>query len=207
MIASRYTTRSLLAAAALTLTLAACGGGTGAPEVTPAAETPTAAASPSPTPSETSEVLASPAPVEAARGSRENPLAPGEARKISDQSGWTVSAGATEVHDGYLVLPLTVGIDWASMNQQSTDAGQPTGGPINPVYSLTVSFVSASGQAFTETPLGADIPNDWWQLSDAFEPLASMSGNVAVTVPADQVAGGVWSVANSVGDRVFVAQQ
>lgn len=199
-------TLSAVAAAGLTLTLTACGGSS-SPEVTPAppAAAETEASTPSPTPSV--EVVPTPEAPAAERGTRENPLAPGEARKISDSSAWTISAAPTEARDGYVVLPLTVGIDWASVRKQQVEAGEAEGGPTNPVFSLSISFVSASGQTFTEYPISGQVENDWWQLGEVFEPLESITGNVAVTVPADQVAGGVWSIANTGGDRVFIAQQ
>src|SRR5690606_8569078 len=98
------------------------------------------------------------------RGARDNPLAPGEARQLSSESAWTVSGGATEAHDGYVVLPLTVGINWDSIREQATAAGEDPDAPMNPLWSLTVKFVSAAGQTFDEYDYEAEIADDWFAL-------------------------------------------
>lgn len=175
-----------------------------APEVTPAPsveETATSAPTESPTPTSTP----TPTP-EAQRGTRENPLAAGEARRLSEQSAWTISAASTQRESSYVVLPLTVGIDWENLRQQAEDAGEDPEAPTNPVYSLTVKFVAASGKTYDEYP-SAEIANDWWALDDVYPPTESVTGNVAIVVPAEEQEGGVWSVENMVGERVFIAQQ
>ena len=70
-----------------------------------------------PTPTPTSEAKAEGAKAEpeakeeAQRGSRENPLAPGEARKVGADSSFTVSASKTDYRDGYVVADFTVEVD------------------------------------------------------------------------------------------------
>lgn len=186
------------------LTLTACSGES-TPEVTPAPTVKEEAAAPEVTAEATPEA---PAPAaEAERGTRENPLAVGEARKLSTESMWTVSAAATDVHDGYVVLPLTIGLDWASFAEQAKASGSNPDDPISPAFMLTVKFVSADGRTFTTMDdYSVDIADSLWEIGDVYPPTESVFGNNAVSVPNEAIPGGVWSIENLQGDRVFIAQ-
>lgn len=195
----RLLTSGMVAAVLLT----GCSGPS-TPEVTPAPaeeQKTRAAEAPTPTPSAEAEVQE-----EAERGSRANPLAPGEARRLSAESAWTLSAGPTDVNEGYLVLPLTVGIDWESIRAQAEAAGEDPEAPMDPSWSLTVKFVSAAGKTYDEYDYEATVADHWFDVGELYPPLETITANVPISVPAEAVEGGVWSIENMAGDRVFIAQ-
>lgn len=197
-------TKRLLAAAiiAATLTLAGCS----APATTAPPVTTEAAAEPSATPTPTPTV-------EAERGTRANPLAPGEFRKLSDDSAWTVGAeGPTEVHSGYVVLPLRVGIDWESIRKQASDAGQDPASVdaqgIDPYGSLIVRYVTAGGRSYdTFENYDVQIPGQFWEIGTVYPPAETFSVKVPISVPDAEIPGGVWTVLNTGNASVFIATQ
>jgi len=187
------------------LALTACTG-TPAIEVTtnaPAAEV-TSTPSLSATPSATAD---------AARGTRANPLAVGETRKVSEGSMWTVGADATIVNSGYIVLPIRLGMDWEATRQQYRDAGQDPAELENtgadPSTSLFVTFVTAGGKTYRDwSYVDADLPQPLlWQVGALYPPAESATAFFPITVPAEDVPGGVWRIENSAGESVFLAQQ
>lgn len=163
---------------------------------------------PDPTPTPTASET-----VEALPGSRQNPLPVGEVIPLSEDSAWSVGATApTTVGDGYVVLPLQILIDWDAIREQLTAAGDDPATAdtlgIDPWASLVVRFIGASGRSYEIFDnAGADIPNQLWQVGTVYPPADDLEVNVAVTVPADEVAGGVWTVLNTGGDAVFLAAQ
>ncbi|MFL1999512.1 hypothetical protein [Microbacterium sp. A1-JK] len=183
----------------ITLGLTAC---TATPtlEVTTA---PPVAVESTPTPTPTLE----PTP-EAVRGTRANPLAVAESRKISEASMWTVGASsATEVNDGYVVLPVSIGIDWAAYEQQVIESGETVENPsADPWVSLRFEFVTAAGRSFTTMDnYSVNIEDELYKIGAVYPPADAVSGRVAISVPADQVAGGTWVVQNSAGEQLFMA--
>ncbi|MFZ8758614.1 hypothetical protein ACO03V_14455 [Microbacterium sp. HMH0099] len=197
------------AAAALlasTLALSAC---TGTPELevttaTPQSEeSPTSAPTPTPTPTPV---------VEAERGTRANPLAVGESRQIAEKSMWTVGAtGATEVREGFLVLPVRLQMDWETSRANTAESGQdPTlvdNEGVDPSGAIFISFVSASGRSFTTfDQYEADVPDpELWQVGTLFPPAEFVDVFHVVSVPPEEVAGGVWKVSNIGGESVYLA--
>lgn len=159
---------------------------------------------PSPTPA-TSESA------EAAPGTRANPLAVGETIRLSDGSAWSVgAAAATEVGDGYVVLPLRIVIDWDAIRAQLEAAGDDPSDAdtlgIDPWASLIVRFIGASGRSYDLfESAAADVPNQLWAVGTVYPPAADLSVNVPVSVPAEEVEGGAWTVLNTGGDAVFLA--
>lgn len=147
--------------------------------------------------------------VEAAEpGTRSNPLAIGESRRISSDSMWIVGASAaTEVHDGYVVLPITITFDWEAASRNADAEGfdvNETG--IDPWSSLNVEFVTAEGRSFsTFDDYTVDIPNDLYKIGTVYPPVESVSAAVPISVPSEDVNGGVWAVRNYVGDGVFLS--
>lgn len=197
------------AAAALlisTLALTACTG-TPALEVTTNPPVAEASSEPSASPTPTTAPVA-----EAVRGTRSNPLAVGESRQIVEKSMWTVGAtGATEVRDGFLVLPLRLQMDWETSRANTAEGG---GDPadvdnlgVNPVGAINVTFVSASGRSYTSfDQYEAETPSPQiWEVGTLFPPAESVDVFIPVSVPAEDVAGGVWQVANYVGESVYLA--
>ena len=200
-----------LIAGAMILALTACTSEGGAPEVTPA---PAAAESAESTPSPTPEAVTT-------VGTRQAPLAIGEARRIADDSMWTVSLTSSNLdawpaihaQDEYAVPPadgetfvvgtFSVAADATAYAEQggdmANDGAQPWG-------SLQFEYVSADGASFsgltgtmcyTGNQLGAQGP--------VYEDGAVVTGDVCVAVPSDKVAGGLWRISNSVNDSVWIA--
>lgn len=167
-----------------------------------------------PTPTPTSEAKAEGAKAEpeakeeAQRGSRENPLAPGEARKVGADSSFTVSASKTDYRDGYVVADFTVEVDWDTFNKQAESNGEEPGGPAQPFMSLDFVFMDKEGQTYRDYPIDYDTPDDYALMAgDMFEPAKSQTGAIPIEVPKDKVKGGVWIVSNVIDDRVFIAQK
>ncbi|MBD3753391.1 MAG: hypothetical protein IE935_13480, partial [Micrococcales bacterium] len=44
-----------------------------------------------------------------------------------------------------------------------------------------------------------------WSIGTVYPPAEDLSANVAVSVPAEEIDGGVWTVLNTGGDAVFLA--
>ncbi|GAA2959737.1 MULTISPECIES: hypothetical protein [Microbacterium] len=159
---------------------------------------------PSPTPSVSESA-------EAAPGTRANPLAVGETIRLSDGSAWSVGAtAATEVGDGYVVLPMRILIDWDAIRDQLAEAGQDPADAdtlgIDPWASLVVRYIGASGRSYELFEnAAADVPNQLWSIGTVYPPAEDLSANVAVSVPAEEIDGGVWTVLNTGGDAVFLA--
>ena len=159
---------------------------------------------PSPTPT-TSESA------EAAPGTRANPLAVGQTVPLADGSAWSVgAAAATERGEGYVVLPLRILIDWDAIRAQLEAAGDDPADAdtlgIDPWASLIVRYIGASGRSYELfESAAADVPNQLWAVGTVYPPAEDLSANVAVSVPAEDVDGGVWTVLNTGGDAVFLA--
>jgi len=162
----------------------------------------------SPDPSPTPSISES---AEAAPGTRANPLAVGETIPLADGSAWSVGAtAATEVGDGYVVLPLRILIDWDAIRAQLVESGDDPADAdtlgIDPWASLIVRYIGASGRSYDLFEnAAADIPNQLWSVGTVYPPADDLSVNVAVSVPADEIEGGVWTVLNTGGDAVFLA--
>lgn len=123
---------------------------------------------------------------------------------------WTVgSSGATKVKKGYVLLPLTLGMDWESAQQQADESDDPfnvSEEGVDPALSLYVSYVTAGGRAYTEMKdYSVNVKNDLWQVGTVYPPADSLKLNVAVSVPNDEVDGGVWRIENSRGEGLFIA--
>jgi hypothetical protein len=199
------------AAAALlisTLALTAC---TGTPALEVTTNAPAAEATPTPTPSPTPTVAA-----DAERGTRANPLAVGESRKISELSMWTVGAdAATITKNGYIVLPIRLGMDWEATRQQYRDAGEDPAAldneGVDPSTSLFVTFVTAGGKTYRDwssVDSDNDDPQPWlWGVGALYPPAETTTAFFPITVPTEEIPGGVWRVENSAGETIFLAQQ
>ena len=194
--------RRVLAVAPLVLAIALLGGcaGTATPAVTTAPPVTTEPAQATPT------VEAAP---EAERGTRDNPLAIGEYRKLSNESMWTVGAeAATVVSDGYVVLPLRLGVDWEAARVQAEAQGASIDSGIDPWQALVTEYVTAEGRSYaTMDTYDVDIPNELYAVVNIYSPVDVISANVAVSVPVEEATGGVWVVRNSSGASVFIASQ
>jgi hypothetical protein len=214
----KHTSVPIFAAAAM-LALAACsGGGTDAlPVSTPSASPTVEAAEPSETPTPEAE---------AERGTRDNPLAPGEARLIAEDSAFTISGGATDFDawpevqaeneynaapvEGrtFVMFPLSISTDWPTVQAQSEAAGSDISGGINPYWVLSTKFVGNDGTSYDtgEDDYCGVVPNDWMSLGAIFD-TTTVTGNVCVSVPTAVIPGGTWAVSNSNNAAVFIAAQ
>lgn len=114
---------------------------------------------------------------------------------------WTVGASSETVNNGtYVVLPLYIEIDWEAARAQGFD---PENEGADPSYSLTVEYVTADGRSF-KTMDDYSVANDWYQVGTVYPPARTVDVGVPLSVPAEQIAGGLWRVANSFGDAVFI---
>jgi len=214
-LSTRLTTTAVsLIAAALTLT--ACSTQEAElPVSTPTAETQT---------EEPAEPTPAPEPTEEARGTRQNPLAPGEARLIGVASAFTVSGGTTtfdawpqiqaenQFNDPpvegrqFVLFPISVAVDWTAIEQQADENGTDIAAGINPYWVLSVKFVGNDGTSYGSGPddYCGVVPGDWLNIQPVFDS-TTVTGNVCVSVPADKIEGGTWAVTNSTNDAVFVS--
>ena len=174
--------------------------GCSAPAPSPTTPTVTTIETPTPTPT-----------AEAEQGSRQNPLAIGEHRKLSEESMWTLGAeGATAVNDGYVVLPLRIGMDWDAYAKQIEESGEDAtiDAGAEPWYNLTIEFVTAAGRSYDQMDnYNVEIANDISSLGTVYPPAEAVSVNVPISVPSGEIAGGMWVIKNGVGDAVFIASQ
>lgn len=119
---------------------------------------------------------------------------------------FTVGGGPTEVHETYSVFPMTVSFDWASFEEQSRAAGTDPDQGVDPWMSLYVKFVTAGGRSYDSMDdYSVTVPNEWFGVGTVYPPAESVTANVAISVPAAEVAGGTWSVTNMDGEGVFIA--
>lgn len=152
-----------------------------------------------------------PTTVEAEAGTRQNPLAVGEHRKITTDSMWTVGAeGPSQVNDGYTVLPIRVGFDWDAYQKQIDQAAQ--GGSVDdgadPFQSLLIEYITAGGRSYkTMDNYNVTIENDLFKIGTVYPPAEQISANYAVSVPNEEIPGGMWVVKNFNGDGVFIASE
>jgi hypothetical protein len=180
----------------------------GTPQIE-AAPTEAAEASDAPTAEVTSSPASTPAPPQKAqRGSRENPLGKGEARRISDESAFTVSFGETEDYGNCIGVPVTAQVDWKNLQQQYEDTGTPADAPATPFLSLSFAFVSKSGESYTDFGDCGAAPIDeaHFMADDMYPPKDQDTAIYYVEVPKGGRNGGLWEVSNSINERVFGAQ-
>lgn len=199
------TVAGLATTIALTFALTACGG-TDAPEVeaAPSAEEETSSAqSPEPTPVPTPE---------APGGSRDNPLKKGEARKVSDESAFTVSFGKTEAHGECIAAPITAEVDWKNLEQQFKDLGEDTTDMSStPFFDLRISYVTKDGKTYN-AGTGDGCMDAFMELGEKanvaveiYTPTKSATNYEIIQVPEAERKGGVWVAENSQNDKVFGA--
>ena len=123
--------------------------------------------------------------------------------KLSAESMFTVgSTGPTEQHDGYITLPLHVELDWENGRAQGLD---PENEGLDASYSILISYVTADGRSF-DTMDNYEVDNEWYSIGVVYPPTRVIDARVPISVPADQVPGGVWKLTNSSsGAAVFIA--
>lgn len=132
----------MLVSAALMLALTSCSGPT-----TPAVETikPKATETASAPPSEEPAAEA---------GTRDNPLAIGEQRKMATDSMWSVGAeAASVVGAGYVVLPLHLGVDWEAARAQ----GVASSDGVDPWTSLIIEYVTPGGRSYSSADTYVEV--------------------------------------------------
>lgn len=208
---------AVAAAALIGVVLGGCGSTPASPEVTPAPQAATEAAqdvTPTPTPTPTVEPVVS-------VGTREAPLAIGEARKVSEVSAWTVSltasnpdaAAAIQAADPYATGPaegetfvvgtFSVAVDAAKIAEQGADLANEGA---SPGQSLTVTYVAADGTSYDAT-IGTTCYTQTMLYSQGavFQDGATVTGDECVAVPSDKVPGGLWRVSNMANESVWFA--
>lgn len=180
----------------LTVGLAGCGGGSGDDPVVNAVAGTAVAATPAPT----------------VAGTTTDPLHPGQSHLLVEGSAWTVALLATNLDaalpdstevpadrrpaadETFVVATFSLTVSAAAVAAQGGDlASEGT----SAWQSLSYTYVAADGTRYdgtTGTPCATDaalvLAEPLWADGD------TATGDVCVSVPTDQVAGGLWRVAN-----------
>lgn len=188
---------SALSACVVVFALSACSAETPDPTTVEAVQQ-SASASPEPSATEVEKPEAEP-------GSRESPLKPGQARKLSERSAWTVGATKTVVHDGWIQAEFTIGIDWKNLEEQNIVQD---GGSFYPFHEVSITFLGTDGTTYdsVDVPMEAFMDGYTDPYVEVYAPKKSITGSQVVAVPEGKVEGGLWVASNVVGDRVFIAQ-
>ena len=162
---------------------------------------------------ETSEQPSSPTPTEEPvvddEGTRTNPFAVGTPFGNED---WTVVLGPTVQNANDLVAaenlyndPPVAGRQFVMVPVTVTYTGATSG---TPWVELSFDFVGSAGNTFgtaMDDYCGV-VPGDLTNVGE-LHPDGVGTGNVCVSVPSEQVAGGVWAVSTMFSDPVFGALQ
>lgn len=91
------------------------------------------------------------------------------------------------------------------------DGGEELRKALNEVATLSVrerdvAMAVGRGRSYdTKDDYNVTVPNEWFSVGTAYSPAESITANVAISVPAAEIAGGSWSVSNMDGDGVFIA--
>lgn len=177
------------------------------------------------TPAQTTESAATEAPTEEAPsatvGDREAPLALGEARKLSDESAWTVSLKESNLDaaesiltadewaerpaDGevFVVGTFEISVDAAMLEAQGVDLANDG---VDPWMNTSIEFVTADGKGHDGRSGTMCFTQDMmYDQGMVYEDGASITGDVCLALPADQVDGGLWRVSNTINDNVWIS--
>lgn len=219
---NRSAMRHTILAAVLGLTsftLVACSGGT-TPEVTPAPASPTPDATTDAAPTSAAEPSA--AEPATSTGTREAPLAIGEARKLSPASAWTVALQASNLDatdailaadeyaprpadgEAFIVGTFAITVDGGALAAQGVDVAN---AGVQPWQSLTFQYVAADGSTSFDPFAGTmcSTGSDLYSQGSVFQDGAVVTGDVCIALPGDKVQGGLWRVSNSINDSVWIA--
>lgn len=196
--------------------IAACGAGEPAePVTTTVTETVTETMTVEPTiePSAEAEAEEPAAEVVADPGTRDNPLKIGETRKLSPESAWTVGLTASVPDaegversadapaDTRVILgTVTVDVDGAALAAQGLDLANQGA---DPYLSLYIEFVGADGCGYAADS-GCYPSNPLYSQPTVYAD-ATVSGDVCALTPSDAIDGGLWRIANSRGETVWIA--
>ncbi len=122
---------------------------------------------------------------------------------------WMIGASAaTVVHQGYIEMPLYLGVDWNACREYN---GGDCDEGADPWVSLNVEYVAADGSSYDvlddPTIDWLSIPAQLYDVGTIYEPLEEVKTSVLITVPADKIPGGVWHVMSAVsaGNSIWVA--
>jgi hypothetical protein len=148
-------------------------------------------------------------------GSRERPYLAGTKARLADDSVWTVgfqpantdAAAAVIAENEYneVVEGRSMVMAEASF-EVNGDTDQDLTDGANILWSLTFEYVTPGGVSYgtgTDDSCG-EVPNDYFNIGTLYAG-ATAAGNVCVQVPTADVAGGLWSVTNGQGDKLFFA--
>lgn len=216
-------TRTLSVVVGTTLSLSACGSGVPAAQTITATSTATAtvtttvtatgegpsAAVTSASPTTTSDLTTASTGAAGGSNSRTSPVAVGTAVEVGD---WTVTLDATNTDATAAIKTGNEFNDDPAAGRQfvMVKAALAYNGdePQQPSFDLQFTFVGGAGNSFGSGGLDdycGSIPESLTEVGEMF-PDAKATGNECVSVPSDQLAGGVWSVEAGFGnDPVFFA--
>ena len=148
-------------------------------------------------------------------GTRENPYLAGTKARLAADSVWTVGFQAANTNAAALVIAeneFNTVVEGRSMVMSEAtfdvngDTAQDLSDGANILWSLTFEYVTAGGVSYGS---GSDdscgvVPNDYYNIGTLYAGAAA-SGNVCVQVPTAEIVGGLWSVTNNQGDKLFFA--
>jgi hypothetical protein len=209
--------RPLLIGAAAAALLGGCSVAPGTPEVTPRQESPAEVAE-TDTPTEDP---ATEAPEVVTTGTREAPLTPGEARKLADESAWTLSLNSSSLDaaaailaadefaqppaegEVFIVGNFSIGVDGEALAAQGIDLAN-DGADV--WSSVSFTYVAADGTSY-DGSVGTMCFTDnmIYNQGTVYQGGVTVSGDVCMAVPADKVAGGLWRAANVQNDNVWMS--
>lgn len=155
-----------------------------------------------------------PAPTEP-DGTRERPYLAGTKARLAADSVWTVGFQPANTDAAALVIAeneFNAVVEGRSMVMSEAtfdvngDTAQDLTDGANILWSLTFEYVTTGGVSYGS---GADdscgvVPNDYYNIGTLYAGAAA-SGNICVQVPTAEVSGGLWSVTNNQGDKLFFA--
>ncbi|MEE6282911.1 hypothetical protein [Georgenia sp. MJ170] len=154
-------------------------------------------------------------------GDREAPLAIGEARKLSNQSAWTVSLESSNLDaaeeilasdewadrpaegEVFVVGTFTVSVDAEPLDAQGIDLANEGA---DPWASIFVEFVAADGRGYDgSSGTMCYTQNMLYEQGTLYEDGASVTGDTCIAVPDEQLDGGLWRISNMVNDNVWIS--
>jgi hypothetical protein len=205
-----------IATGAVVLALAACGAGSSSAGSTVEKPRPTSAASTRPSATPTTPA---PEPEVAAAGTQQDPLGVGESAPISTQSAFTVRLDGTDPDaaaaitaakpglpgpqpgEAFIVGTFTITVSGERLAAQGIDIA--TDGA-DPGLSVILEYLGADGVVYTAlSGTGCVSEDEMWMSGPVFEDGGSVTAATCLSVPAEQVPGGLWIASNTANESIY----
>lgn len=204
-----------IATGAVVLALAACGAGSSSAGSTVDKPRPTSEASTRPSATPTP----APEPEVGAAGTQQDPLGVGESAPISTQSAFTVRLDGTDPDaataitaakpglpgpqpgEAFIVGTFTITVSGERLAAQGIDVA--TDGA-DPGLSVILEYLGADGVVYTAlSGTGCVSENEMWMSGPVFEDGGSVTAATCLSVPAEQVPGGLWIASNTANESIY----